>query len=334
LSPGVTLTAGGSLDLRNLTSLPPGVTLTAGGSLYLWNLTSLPEGVTLTAGGLLDLHSLTSLPPGTTLTAGGRIDLRSLTSLPPGVTLTAGGLLDLRSLTSLPPGVTLTAGGSLYLWNLTSLPEGVTLTAGGLLDLHSLTSLSPGTTLTADGGIDLRSLTSLSPGITLTARYWLDLRSLTSEEQSYDGQKIRLRTIDEVCTRLIKRKMVGDVELWSAQYFRGNLDTDPRCYVAIQQEHSAHGKTPETALRDLRFKIASVDFDCDELVETIRERGTVTFNDYRLLTGACESGLAEGLQALGQSLDTDELPLDKALELCAGQYGGDRFRSLFLGAAK
>jgi hypothetical protein len=55
----VTLTAGGSLDLRSLTTLPEGVTLTAGGSLDLSSLTTLPEGVTLTAGSWLDLKNKT-----------------------------------------------------------------------------------------------------------------------------------------------------------------------------------------------------------------------------------------------------------------------------------
>ena len=75
------------------------MTLTAGGSLHLSSLTTLPEGVTLTAGGYLDLRSLTTLPEGVTLTAGGSLHLSSLTTLPEGVTLTAGGPLDLRNKT-------------------------------------------------------------------------------------------------------------------------------------------------------------------------------------------------------------------------------------------
>ena len=46
---GNTLSAGGDLHLRSLTTLPEGVTLSAGGYLYLSSLTTLPEGVTLSA---------------------------------------------------------------------------------------------------------------------------------------------------------------------------------------------------------------------------------------------------------------------------------------------
>jgi len=42
---GMTLSAGGSLYLSSLTSIPDGVTLLAGGNLYLRSLTSIPEGV-------------------------------------------------------------------------------------------------------------------------------------------------------------------------------------------------------------------------------------------------------------------------------------------------
>jgi len=86
----------GDLDLGNLVSIPEGVTLKAGGSLDLSSLISIPsipEGVTLEAGGSLDLSSLVSIP-----------------SIPEGVMLKAGGSLYLSSLVSIPEGVIVTAG--------------------------------------------------------------------------------------------------------------------------------------------------------------------------------------------------------------------------------
>jgi hypothetical protein len=200
---------------------------------------------------------------------------------------------------------TISAGGNLYLGSLTALPEGVTISAGGYLYLGSLTALPE--------------------GVTISAGRNLYLGSLTDEEQPYQEKRIRLRTVDGYAMRLISKRMMGEAELWSAQYFKGNLETDKRCFVATEGGYSAHGETAEQALRDLRFKIAQVDFDPEELVATIRERGTVTFNDYRLLTGACESGLREGLRARGVDPDTEVLPLDQVLELCRDGYGGERF---------
>jgi hypothetical protein len=134
--------------------------------------------------------------------------------------------------------------------------------------------------------------------------------------------------VDDFTMRLISSREVGDVTLWRAQYFKGHLDTDPKCYVAQLGDLYAHGDTADKAIRDLRFKQAQVDFDCDELVETIRERGTVKFNDYRLLTGACESGLQEGLRSLGLDPDLPELALSDALRLSKGRFGGERFAEL------
>jgi hypothetical protein len=234
--------------------------------------------------------------------------LSSLTTLPEGVTLSAGGYLYLSSLTTLPEGVTLSAGGSLYLSSLTTLPEGVTLSAGGYLDLSSLTTLPEGVTLSAGG--------------------YLDLSSLTTEEQTYQGKAIRLRTIDGYTMRLISKRKIGPVTLWSAQHFKGDPKTDKRSFVAQDGETYAHGDTAESALRDLRFKIASRDFDVDDLVAKIKARGTVEFNDYRLLTGACESGTRQHLIERGQDPDAESIPLAEALALSKGGYGGDTFARL------
>ncbi|MGE3482721.1 MAG: hypothetical protein AB7K73_15150 [Gammaproteobacteria bacterium] len=288
------------------------------------------DGATVRVHGHLDLRSLTTLPEGVSLSAGAGLDLRSLTTLPEGVSLSAGAGLYLSSLTTLPEGVSLSAGAGLYLSSLTTLPEGVSLSAGGYLYLPSLTTLPESVSLSAGAGLDLPSLTTLPEGVSLSAGAGLDLRSLTHETQRYQGQDIRLRTIDGICTRLITSRRVGDIMLWSAQYFRGDLDVDPRCYVAERDGVTAHGDTAERALRDLRFKLAAASLDPDELVADIKRRGVVRFNDYRLLTGACDSGLREGLRARGLDPDTEELPLAQALELCRGAYGGERFRALLL----
>ncbi|PCJ57323.1 MAG: hypothetical protein COA65_09700 [Rhodospirillaceae bacterium] len=68
---------GGSLYLRNLTSIPEGFNPTVGGSLYLRNLTSIHEGFNPTVGGSLYLSSLTSIHEGFNPTVGGSLYLRS-----------------------------------------------------------------------------------------------------------------------------------------------------------------------------------------------------------------------------------------------------------------
>ncbi|QDT41041.1 hypothetical protein Pan241w_11000 [Gimesia alba] len=225
-------------------------------------------------------------------------------------------------------GVTLSAGGTLYLRSLTSLPEGVTLSAGGNLYLESLTSLPEGVTLSAGGYLDLRSLTSLPEGVTLSAGGTLDLRSLTSPDQIYQGDSIYLETIDGAAMqRLSSSHIKNGCEYYKAAYFNGRGDGD-RCFVARCGEYTAHGDSLATAIRDVRFKEQQANFNADELVKQIKSRGVVTFNDYRLLTGACESGLRAGIKSLGLPEDTQELPLERVIELCDGQYGGDTIREL------
>ena len=70
-------------------------------------------------GGSLDLRNLTSIPEGFNPTVGDYLDLRSLTSIPEGFNPTVGGNLYLSSLTSIPEGFNPTVGGNLYLGSLT-----------------------------------------------------------------------------------------------------------------------------------------------------------------------------------------------------------------------
>lgn len=239
------------------------------------------------------------------------------------------GSLDFPNLTTLPDNVTLSAGGSLYLPKLTTLADNVRLLANGSLDLSSLMTLPYNVTLSAGNLLYLPSLTEFPADVTLSAGGSIYLSGLRSEVQEYGGQTIRLRTIDDICTRLISSRRVGGVTVWSGQYFRGHLDTDPRCYVACEGEFSAHGASVKQAMRDLRFKIAQVNFDASELVETIKRRGTVRFEDYRLLTGACSEGLEMGMRERGLDPLADAVPLADVLRLCADGYGGQQFISLF-----
>ena len=93
-------------------------------------------------------------------------------------------------------------------------------------------------------------------------------------------------------------------------------------------EFTAHGDHLETAIRDVRFKFMQSDFDPEELVASIKSCGTITFNEYRLLTGACESGLRHGLAEAGHG-GVEEMPLSDALRLSRGKYGGEKLAELF-----
>ena len=220
---------------------------------------------------------------------GHHVDLRGLTSLPEGATFSNGGGVDLSGLTSLPEGATFSNGGYVYLSGLTSLPEGATFSNGG----------------------------------------YVDLSGLTSEIQPYQGKRIRLRHVDGYTMLILSERSQNGTAIAHAAYFGGGgIDNLRHCYIASNGEHNAHGRTIEQAVRDLRFKVMERDFDQDELVAEIRERGTVHINDFRLITGACEEGTREGMAQAGLDRDADELPLAAVLAAVHGSYG-ERFKALF-----
>ncbi|WP_311271306.1 hypothetical protein, partial [Sphingobium sp. WCS2017Hpa-17] len=211
----------------------------------------------------------------------------------------------------------------------TSLPEGVTFSNGGDVYLRGLTSLPEGVTFSNGGGVYLRGLTSLPEGVTFSNGGGVYLRGLTSELQTYQGKQIRLRQVDGYTMLILSERSQNGITISHAAYFRGgDIDKLKRSYVAASGEYSAHGETIEQALRDLRFKQMEHDFDEGELVAEIKARGTVHINDFRLITGACESGTREGMAQAGLDRDANELPLDAVLAAVHGSYG-DRFKALF-----
>ena len=205
----------------------------------------------------------------------------------------------------------------------------MTFSNSGSVDLRSLTTLPEGVTFSNSGSVYLSSLTTLPEGVTFSNSGSVDLRSLTDELQVYRGEQIRVRHVDGYTMLILnERSQHGTTICRSAYFGGGELAGLKRCFIASDSKHSAHGSTIEKALRDLRFKSMEHDFDQDELVSQIKERGTVQINDFRLITGACEEGTREGMAIAGLDRDADELPLDAVLAAVHGSYG-DRFKELF-----
>lgn len=199
-------------------------------------------------------------------------------------------------------GKLIVLGGYVYLPSLTTMPEGVEFRNSGFVDLHSLPALPEGVEF-RNGG-------------------YVDLPSLTNEVQRYHGKQIRLRNVDAF-TMLIKRERAcAGFKIARARYFGGGPIEQLRpCFIASNDDFSAHGSTIAKAISDLRFKIAQVDFDKDDLIAEISSRGTVRFDDFRLLTGACSEGLREGMAQAGIDPDATELPLSDVLAKAHGPYG-------------
>jgi hypothetical protein len=197
------------------------------------------------------------------------------------------------------------------------------------VDLRSLTTLPEGVTFSNGGSVDLSSLTTLPEGVTFSNGGSVYLRGLTDEIHTYRGERIRLKNVDGYTMLIRSERKLGEATIYSASYFAGGEIADFKpCYIAAQGEYFAHGETVEQAMRDVRFKMMEHDFDEAELVEEIKARGTVHINDFRLITGACESGTRQGMADAGLPYDADELPLETVLSAAFGHYG-ERFKGLF-----
>ena len=81
------------------------------------------------------------------------------------------------------------------------------------------------------------------------------------------------------------------------------------------------------AIDDVNFKILSENFNKKELVDTILKRGTVTDNDYRLITGACRLGVRQFKEM--HNIIERELPINKVIKIIKGEYGSREFTEIF-----
>jgi hypothetical protein len=278
------------------------VMVTHGGSVYLSSLTVLPDGIQFNNQGYVDLSSLTVLPDGIQFNNQGYVYLSSLTVLPDGIQFNNQGNVDLSSLTVLPDGIQFNNQGYVYLSSLTVLPDGIQFNNQGYVDLSSLTVLPDGIQFNNQGCVYLSSL--------------------ISQTQTYRGKQIRLSNIDGYTMLIGSKRNIGDHKIMKARYFGGgDIAKLKQCFIAQAGDFYAHGDTAEKALRDVRFKEAQVNFDATDLVAEIKRRQTVTFNDFRLLTGACESGLTHGMAEAGIDTSVAELPLPDVLRLANGQFG-------------
>ena len=286
------------------------------------------RGKLIVTGGGVYLPSLSTLPAGVEFHNRGGVYLGSLSTLPEGTEFRNWSYVWLRSLTALSAGVEFHNGGGVDLGSLTALPAGIEFRNRELVSLTSLTTLPDGTEFHNTGHVYLDSLTTLPAGTEFYNRGDVWLCSLTEETQSYRGKNIRLRQVDGLTMLIERERKIGDYLISRARYFGGgDLDTLTPCFIASNGEYSAHGKTAEAAIRDVRFKALQATANVDELVDEIKARARITFNEFRLLTGACDEGLRHGLQQAGINPDTEEMPLSAALAAAHGPYG-EQFKEM------
>ena len=179
------------------------------------------------------------------------------------------------------------------------------------------------------GSVDLDSLTTMPENVQFNNQGSVYLRSMDGKHINYLGKRIAIRHIDGITMIINSSKQKDEFTIYKAQYFKGGkLENLPKCIIAQRGEYFAHGETIKEAINDVNFKFLQNNLDVNELVQEVKNRQTVTVNDYRLLTGACAFGVKNFMEE--NHITSNELPLNEVLHLTKNSYGGGRMQELFL----
>jgi hypothetical protein len=125
---------------------------------------------------------------------------------------------------------------------------------------------------------------------------------------------------------ITSEKNLNEFKIYKGFFFRGG-DLKVLYYIAEKDGYFAHGSSMKEAIEDCNFKYLQEHLDKDDLIKQIKEKGSVTIQDYRLLTGACQLGVNKFLSEKG--ITGDSLTIDQVIELTKGAYGGNVFREYF-----
>ena len=167
--------------------------------------------------------------------------------------------------------------GSLYLSSLTSIPEGFNPTVGGSLDLRSLTSIPEGFNPTVGGSLYLRS------GLKARTKKPIG-KIVTPKNKLLFWKHGRFVSADKMLTEVISKR--GNI------YKVKKLHSQKEFYLVTDGETHAHGETIKKAKEDFEFKIISEKLKN----EPIKKDTKLTVKYYRLLTGACDTGVRSWME--------------------------------------
>jgi hypothetical protein len=103
--------------------------------------------------------------------------------------------------------------------------------------------------------------------------------------------------------RLGNDKVVDNINIYLAQYINDYFDdNDKRVYIANKDTFYAHGETIKQAIEDVIFK-EQYSLGAETNAKRVVETNKVSLNDYKLLTGSCDSGVK-------RHLDENNIPYD------------------------
>ena len=100
-----------------------------------------------------------------------------------------------------------------------------------------------------------------------------------------------------------------------------------KVFIIEKDEYTSHADTIKKAINDVEFKIMQQNFNVEEIVEKVKEKGFFTVYDYRLITGACEKGCNDFLDS--NNINQETMPINEVIELTENSFGGNLIKELF-----
>ena len=253
--------------------------------------------------------------------------LPNLTSVGGSVSVRGGSKLSVPNLTSVGGYVDVWENAKLTVPNLTSIGGSVSVGENAKLTGPNLTSIGGSVSVGENAKLSVPNLTSIGGFVSVGGDSKL-IRSKT--EITYDRSMLE-RSFNASGYTFVDRILAKIV------HTRGNVKKiiiagqSEISYLVSDGEHHAHGKTLKQAQDDLRFKKIAEKLK----TEPIKADTIITVMYYRTVTGSCETGVKQWIDATFDEAQKSDIlkngiRADKLLPILKAKraYGFERFQSL------
>lgn len=128
-----------------------------------------------------------------------------------------------------------------------------------------------------------------------------------------------IQCINGFCMELHKKAQFNNYSILKYSYFPG---TDI-FWLASKNDYYGYGTTLREAIQDVDFKLLQ-EKNVQKTINKVQRQGYATAMDYRIITGACETGINEFLTEHNLTWK-DKKTIPEVLELTKGRYGHETF---------
>ena len=128
---------------------------------------------------------------------------------------------------------------------------------------------------------------------------------------------------DGITKKLLSKKRIKDIEVFEVEDFLERKSS----YVVKRGDVFSHGETIAKAKEDLKYKISNR--DASEFKKwRVTDKKTIEelIGAYRVITGACESGVKQFFN--GKKFKS-KMTIAEAIKETVGQFGNDKFAEFF-----